>query len=246
MADIQIFDSPETLYAKAAEVFLESGAEALRRQGKFSVALSGGSTPLPLYRTLSKYQAANSLDWNKVHFFWGDERAVKPDHPDSNYRSVYESLLEPRAVSMDNIHRIEGELQPELAAHKYQKHLLDWFGEDPPRFDLILLGLGSDGHTASLFPGTHLVEPATMAEDSWVDALYLPHLQSWRISFTAHLINAGSQILFIVRGSEKAGALKQVLKGSYKPQACPAQLIQPENGRLVWLVDRDAAAELND
>jgi len=142
-------------------------------------------------------------------------------------------------VPLANIHRVKGDLQPEIAAKKYEQDLLNWFGVDPPRFDLILLGLGDDGHTASLFPGTKL------EEDAWVNAVHVPELESWRITFTPRLINAASRILFLVVGAEIAGVLNKVLNGPYQPETCPAQLVQPENGELFWLIDRDAAAELD-
>ncbi len=245
MTDIHIHNNPAELYTKAAGVFLQTGAEALDRQGIFSVALSGGSTPLPLYRKLAVDPAADSLDWNKAHFFWGDERAVGPDHPDSNFGEAYHSLLEPRAVPLKNIHRIEGELPPETASQKYQKDLLDWFGDTPPRFDLIMLGLGSDGHTASLFPVKIPGESSSDSEKTWVKAVYVPGMDSWRITFTARLINAASKIMFLVIGRNKARTLNQVINGPYIPDTFPAQLIQPDNGQLIWLVDQDAAAELD-
>lgn len=238
MAEIRIFKTPEELYREATAIFLTTGTEAQRNQGLFSVALSGGSTPLPLYRQLAEHGEGDRLDWKKIHFFWGDERAVSPDHPDSNYREAYQTLLKPRRVPDTNIHRIEGEFQPKIAAQKYEEDLLDWFAEIPPRFDLILLGLGSDGHTASIFPGTKI------HESSWVNAVHVPELESWRITATPQLINAASRVLFLVVGGEKARALKAVLTGSYQPQTYPAQLVQPQNGELIWLIDRDAAAEL--
>jgi 6-phosphogluconolactonase len=238
MAEIRIFNTPEELYREATAFFLTTGIDAQRNQGLFSVALSGGSTPLPLYRRLAEHGEGDRLDWTRVHFFWGDERAVSPDHPDSNYREAFQTLLEPRRVPDTNIHRVEGESQPEIAAQKYEGDLLDWFGETPPRFDLILLGLGSDGHTASIFPGTKLLESA------WVNAVHVPKLESWRITATPQLINAASRVLFLVIGGDKARALKAVLTGTYQPETYPAQLVQPKNGELIWLIDRDAAAEL--
>jgi 6-phosphogluconolactonase len=244
MTDIRIFDTLDELYSAGARFFLKTAVESLRRQDRFSVALSGGSTPLPLYQRLAVDQEGGRLDWEKVHFFWGDERAVAPDHPDSNYRGVLQTLLAPRGIPVENIHRIEGEYQPEIAAGNYERDLLDWFGELPPRFDLILLGMGDDGHTASLFPGTSLVKGTSTNDLSWVDAVQVPRLESWRITFTPRLINAAAQVLFLVVGANKAKTLRAVIKGSYQPDILPAQLIQPENGKLTWLIDKDAAAEL--
>jgi 6-phosphogluconolactonase len=244
MTDIRIFDSPEKLYREAAEIFLGAAAAALREKGLFSVALAGGGTPLPLYQWLAENPLADQLAWDKAHFFWGDERTVGPDHPDSNYRGALHALLLPREVPPQNIHRIEGERLPEAAAKAYQEGLMEWFGNTPPRFDLILLGMGDDGHTASLFPGTKLVETPKSDQLSWIEAVEVPQLDTWRITFTPRLINNASQVLFLVRGSDKAQALKAVLEGPYLPTTYPAQLVQPENGQLVWLVDQDAAADL--
>lgn len=241
MADIQIFETSQVLYHKAADLFLRTAEKVLRDQGRFSVALSGGSTPLPLYRRLAEDQPGESLDWHLVDFFWGDERAVAPDHPDSNFRAASQALLDPRSIPAGQIHRIRGELHPERAARIYQEELLGWFQDRPPRFDLILLGLGSDGHTASLFPGT-VSSPADRS--SWVKAVYIPTLESWRITFTARLINAASLVLFLVSGKEKARALNRVINGSFQPDTFPAQLIQPTQGQLTWLIDKAAAAEL--
>jgi 6-phosphogluconolactonase len=239
MAEIRIFKTPENLYSEAIAIFLSAGTEAQRNQASFSVALSGGSTPLPLYQRLAENGKGDQLNWEKIHFFWGDERAVGPDHPDSNYGEAFQALLKPRGVPDPNIHRIEGERQPENAAQKYEQDLLEWFGEIPPRFDLILLGLGDDGHTASLFPGTKL------SGSAWVNAIHVPKLESWRITMSPRLINAASLVLFLVIGAEKARALNKVLNGPYHPEIYPAQLIQPENGELIWLIDKDAAAELD-
>ena len=239
MLDIRIFNTPEELYSEAAANFLTTRTAAQQSQGPFKLALSGGRTPLPLYLRLAGNLKDDSLDWKKIHFFWGDERAVEPDHPDSNYGKAFQALLKIRGVPLANIHRVKGDLQPEIAAKKYEQDLLNWFGVDPPRFDLILLGLGDDGHTASLFPGTKL------EEDAWVNAVHVPELESWRITFTPRLINAASRILFLVVGAEKAGVLNKVLNRPHQPETCPAQLVQPENGELFWLIDRDAAAELD-
>ena len=244
MADIRIFDSSQELYNEAARVFHQAAAEALYRQGRCSVALSGGSTPLPLYQLLTQDPKADQLDWNMIHFFWGDERTVGPDHPDSNFRSAYQALLAPRKIPSQNLHRVRGEEPPQTAAQRYERELIDWFGSTPPQFDLILLGMGADGHTASLFPGTSLVDPHRVESLSWVEAVQVPKLDSWRITFTPRLINAASQVLFLVKGADKAPALKAVIEGPDQPATVPAQLVRPEHGNLTWLIDQEAAAEL--
>lgn len=244
MKNIQIFDTKEALFQAAASIVVQTGTEAIQLRGRFSITLSGGSTPLPLYQKLTGDKWSGSLDWDKTHFFWGDERAVNPDHPDSNYRGAFQSLLSLLRIPPQNIHRIKGEYQPDRAAAEYEKNLLTWFGNDPPRFDLILLGMGDDGHTASLFPGTTLVKNAGDSQHQWVDSVFVPQLDSWRISMTPRLINTAALVVFLVLGRNKAGALREVLQGSQQPEVYPSQLIQPKNGQLVWLVDREAAAEL--
>lgn len=242
MRDIQIFETREELYNEAAGIFLQAGTEAILNQGRFSIGLSGGSTPLPLYRLLAQAKTTGSLDWHNSHFFWGDERSVGPDHPQSNYREAFQSLLSPLEIPSQNIHRIQGENQPGRAAREYEKDLLTWFDEDPPKFDLILLGMGDDGHTASLFPGTTLVKKALAGQTSWVEEVYVPQLDSWRISMTPRLINAASLILFLITGRNKASTLRQVLDGPHQPETYPIQLIQPRAGQQIWLLDGEAAA----
>ncbi len=245
MADIHIFDTPDELYNAGSKRFLKAADETLRRQGRFAVALSGGSTPLPLYQQLAQDHRANGLDWDRIHFFWGDERPVEPGHPDSNYRGAFQALLDPRQIPTGNIHRVKGELEPADAARQYEAEILDWFEGNPPRFDLILLGMGDDGHTASLFPGTSVVSAAHNEQPTLVEAVLVPKLESWRITFTPRLINAAAQVLFMVIGEEKAKALKAVIEGPYQPATYPAQLVQPQDGSLTWLIDRDAALELD-
>lgn len=239
MPSIQSYPTPEELYNAAADLFIHHGKEAIHLHGRFIVALSGGSTPLPVYQRLAANQDEESMDWQKVHFFWGDERPVGPKHPESNYRAANHTLLVPLEIPTRNIHRIQGELEPKIAAQRYQEEILDLFDDQLPRFDLIQLGLGGDGHTASLFPGM-----IHQDSDNWVDAYYVDKLNSWRISFTTRLINSAAQIHFLVKGQEKADTLNRVINESFQPDILPSQLIQPTNGQLTWLVDSEAASEL--
>jgi len=245
MADIRIHNKSEDLIQSAAELFLKTGTAAQQREGIFSVVLSGGSTPLPLYQLLADSADSSPLDWHKTHFFWGDERPVGPDHPDSNYGGANQALLAPLAIPPENIHRIQGERQPEIAARYYEEALARFFGERPPRFDLIFLGLGDDGHTASLFPGRIPLGSTTTDQDRLVQAVQVPAIGSARITFSAALINAAALVVFLVAGQDKASALRSVIHGPYQPETFPAQLIRPGNGGLIWLVDRDAAAKLD-
>jgi len=177
------------------------------------------------------------LDWEKVHFFWGDERSVPPEHPDSNYKMAFDSLLANISVPKTNIYRMEGELEPNIAAKRYEKAIQGFFDHEP-KFDLILLGLGEDCHTASLFPGTE----AIFEKRHWVIGHHLPKLDAWRLTLTPMLINQAREVIFIVSGKSKSAALKKVLEGHYEPGKYPAQIIQPESGHLSWMVDEAAAS----
>jgi len=242
MTDIQISPTQSAFIARAASKFCEAAQEAIRLRGRFTVALSGGSTPLPIYKTLASSQQADQLDWAKIHFFWGDERPVPKDHPDSNYGHAYQALLQPRKVPSGNIHRIKGELEPAAAAEIYENELRSFFKEDPPQLDLILLGMGGDGHTASLFPGTTILTETAAGADL-VAAVFVPRLDTWRISFTPKVIKAGRQIVFLVSGTEKAGTLAQVLEGPFQPEKYPSQLFRDD---ATWLTDQQAASELEE
>jgi 6-phosphogluconolactonase len=245
MKKILVYKSQEEMINSAADLFISTGSAAIRDRGQFSVALSGGSTPIPLYENLAD-QKTDELDWNKVHFFWGDERCVPPDHPDSNFDQVNRSLLLPGAIPEENIHRIRAELPPAEAAWKYQEEILSWFQQKNPSFDLILLGMGNDGHTASLFPETELVKEELVDQNRLVEANWVPKLDAWRITFTPRLINAAQNILFLVSGQNKARILKLVLEGPALPEQYPSQLIDPDQGNLFWYIDQEASAELSN
>ena len=238
MINIQIYPTIQEVVVETANQFFSLATEEIQQKDIFNVALSGGNTPQPLYEFLGEDPSGNLLEWHKIHFFWSDERPVPPDHPDSNFRQAYLSLLLPRQIPPDHIHRIKGELEPEAAALDAQQELAGYFQSDPPRFDLILLGMGSDGHTASLFPGTKAVlDPQP---NQWAAANYLPQSSSWRITFTPVMINNAAQVLFLVTGKSKAETLVNVLEGPYLPDIYPSQLIKLTNGTLRWMVDQPA------
>lgn len=230
----------EALARTAAEMFMEQARISIQKRRCFTVALAGGNTPRHLYASLSTPEFSSQIDWENVHLFWGDERCVPPSHPESNFRMVREFLQVP--VPEQNIHRIQGELPPEEAAMRYEQELRAFFGEIP-RFDLILLGLGEDGHTASLFP----TSPALHEQTRWVvdvsHAVPPPPLVP-RVTLTLPVINHAREVLFLVSGSTKAERVAQILHGATTPEELPASAVQPLNGNLTWLLDQPAAALL--
>lgn len=249
MREIEIYPTEAELMRTAAERFAVLAEWSIEARGWFAVALSGGSTPRSLYRLLAAQPFTSRVDWTYVHVFWGDERAVPPDHPNSNFRMTEESLLRKVPLLPENVHRISAELPPQEAAFDYGQRLEAFFSGQRGQpdsamlgadFDLILLGLGGDGHTASLFPGT-----AVLSEQKrWVVAHYVDKLDAWRITLTPVIINAAKHVIFLVSGGEKAETVQRVLTGPYRPDALPAQVVQPENGDVTWLLDAEAAALL--
>ena len=240
MADIRIYPDAASLARAASEHFVTLAAEAIAARRRFAVALSGGSTPRATYALLADDEFAARLDWSCVHVFWGDERCVPPDHPGSNFRLADEALLSHIPIPSDNIHRVHGELGPEAAAQAYAAALRTFFGTTWPRFDLVLLGMGSDGHTASLFPGSPALRETARSVVA-VTACYQDR-PAHRVTLTPPAINAARQVLFLVTGTAKAETLQAVLEGPEGPY--PAQRIRPTSGQLIWLVDVEAASRL--
>ena len=236
-------DGPAVARAAASE-FRRRGEAAVVERGRFAVALSGGETPRLLFRELAA-NPAGGPSWEKIHLFWGDERTVPPDHRDSNFRMVRDELLSRVAIPETNVHRMGGENpEPEAAAAGYEAEIRRFFGLRAgrlPRFDLIFLGMGSDGHTASLFPGSAAVgERARLAVAPWVE-----RLGTHRITLTLPVFNAAACVIFLVVGDEKAEVLRRVLEGPADPLELPCQAIAPMDGDLVWLVDLGAARLLS-
>jgi 6-phosphogluconolactonase len=238
---VQIFDDPEQVAREAAGLFVRLSVEAVSTRGAFSVALSGGSTPRRVYELLASDDYRTQVSWPGVHVFFGDERTVAPDHPDSNFRMANEALLLLVPIPARNVHRMNGVGDAAANASRHESELRAFFGDAAwPRFDLVMLGMGDDGHTASLFPGS-----AALAESqAWVVANWVEKFQTWRITLTAPAINAARRVLFLVTGAGKAERLREVLAGERDPSRLPSQLIQPRDGTLEWLVDRAAAAKL--
>ena len=243
---IKIFLSREKLIEAAAEHVIEIVSQGIIENGKVAVALSGGSTPRPLFALLASEKYSRRVGWDRTHIFWGDERCVPPDNYQSNYQMARETLLKAAPIPASNVHRIHGEEDPEKAAVEYENELRTFFGvnatDDSPLlgFDLILLGMGDNGHTVSLFPGS----PAVKEEKRWVMAQYVEVVSMWRITLTPVVINAAQNIIFIVSGTEKAEGLHDVLEGPFQPEVLPAQIISPARGRLLWLLDKAAAGRL--
>lgn len=239
--DIRIFESAEEVARAAADAFTDIAVASISAEGRFSVALAGGSTPRRTYQLLASEEYRDRINWSKVHIFFGDERCVPPTHSDSNYRMVEETMLSRLPIPEENVHRMIGEGDAHANASLYESELQTFFDGAPwPRFDLVLLGMGDDGHTASLFPGTD----ALKENRAWVVANWVEKFQSYRITLTAPAINHAANIIFLVAGASKAERLREVLRGSRDPLRLPAQLIQPVAGSLVWLVDKAAAARL--
>lgn len=241
MPRLELCTDKPTLARSAVNHFVTRAQGAIAARGRFTVALSGGSTPRAMFELLAQPEYASRVDWQAVHVFWGDERTVPPDHADSNYHMAKETLLDHVPLPDENIYRMRGEIEPQQAAPAYEMQLKTVFGDDAlPRFDLIYLGMGDDGHTASLFPYT----PAVHEQNHWVMAQYVDKLQSWRITLTPPVLNAGRCVIFLIAGADKAARLDEVLNGPHQPDALPAQIIEPTDGELIWLVDEAAAAQL--
>ena len=238
---VQVFDDAEAVARGAAERFVELGQAAIDARGCLSVGLAGGSTPKRTYELLASEAYREQLNWSKVHIFFGDERCVPPDHSESNYRMANEALISRVSIPPPNVHRINGLGDAVANASLYEDELRTFFNPASwPRFDLVLLGMGDDGHTASLFPGTKaLVEPR-----AWVVANWVEKFGAFRITLTAPAINHAANIAFLVTGATKAERLLEVLRGALDPEKLPSQLIQPLDGSLFWLVDKAAAGRL--
>jgi len=230
---LQVVEDADKLALAAAQWVVLTVQARLQEVDRFSLVLSGGSTPQALYLLLARYPYANEIDWTRLHIFWGDERCVPPEHSQSNYRMACQALLEHVPLPPEHIHRMRGELPPEEAAQAYAQELAQFFGERQPQFDLVLLGMGADGHTASLFPHSAALKEI----HKWVAANFAPSQASWRITLTIPALNAARQVAFLVSGADKASTLQRVLEGPYQPDELPAQFIQP----AVWLVDAAAA-----
>lgn len=235
---IEIYSDSKALAQAAAELFVAKSSEAVAQRGTFSVALSGGSTPKLMFELLAT-SFRDRVPWSSIQFFWSDERHVPPDDPESNYRMANEAMLAHVPVVKDNVHRVPGE-KPDAAeaAAEYEQTLIKTTGQTLPQLDLVLLGLGTDGHTASIFPGSEVLhETQRLVAAPWVEKF-----QTFRITMTLPLLNNGASVVFLINGPEKASIVKEVIEG---PEKYPAQAVNPVHGELLWMLDEDAARELS-
>ena len=247
---IEVVPDKRALMEAGAATFAAAARTAIAAQGRFVTALSGGSTPRALFELLATERVAASIDWGRIHVCWGDERAVPPAADASNYRMAREALLDHVPIPASQVHRIRGEDPPMVAAAAYEQTLRTLFATPagPPRpvagarFDLVLLGMGDNGHTASLFPGLQAVRET----ERWVMAEPVAEVGMWRITLTPVVLNDAAEVLFLVSGGDKASMLHRVLDGPVRPDTYPAQIVAPHHGRLRWLVDADAAAALEE
>ena len=239
--DVRIFNDLEQLSRHAAELLVEQAAQAVRERGRFLVALNGGNTPNRLFQLLAT-EYRDKVDWSDVHVFWGDERCVPPDDPGSSYGQAREALLKHVSIPENHIYRVQGELAPATAATEYAQ-TLKLFAEDSldfPRFDLAYLGMGEDGHTASLFPGS----PVDVTESVIPVTANYQDRPANRVTMTQRVFNQARIVVFMATGEKKANTLAEVLSDRYNPELYPAQRIDPRDGELIWLVDKDAASKL--
>ena len=240
LAELQVLPTVEALSQAAARFIAELARERIQAQGRFTIALSGGSTPHHLYQVLASPEYAQSIAWDRWHVFWSDERCVPPDHKDSNYRMAREALLDHVPLPPNQVHRMRGEATPQDAAEEYEKELRQLFQPSEPVLDLVLLGIGEDGHTASLFPGTD----ALREERRLVVANRVAQINTHRITFTLPLINMANAIAFLVSGAPKAQALRQVVEPGSNEDPLPAGLVRPGTGSVHWFLDNDASSRL--
>ncbi len=234
-----------SLARRAAQYLVEMAGEAAAARGRARIAISGGSTPKAAFQLLADPNQPwrARMPWDKLELYWVDERCVPPDHPDSNYRMTREALLDHVPLKPEQIHRMEGELEPEVAASRYESMLRNTFrleGAESPRFDLVALGMGNDGHTASLFPHTEAIHEISRL----VTANHVQNKDAWRITLTWPVINRAGSVFFLVGGADKAARLLEVLTGPRDPERLPSQLIWPSGGILTLILDKAAAALL--
>lgn len=240
---VEVYDTKDALVEAVADRTASTMSERMQQAGWCMWALSGGSTPRDAFRKLASEPYRDRIAWNRVYVFWGDERTVPPDHPDSNYRMAREILLDPLAIPDGNVHRIEAERGAEDAAQHYESEMMRLFESDLPlpQFDVIWLGMGDDGHTASLFPGTGAVD----VTDRLVIPVHVPQLDTWRVSMTLPVLNAAREVIVLVAGAEKADMVRRIMDLSQPTPDLPVSMVAPVDGTARWMLDREAAQRLD-
>ncbi len=238
---IKIFDSKEKLIEDLALWIGDLIKATLKNQEVFTMALSGGETPQGLFKKLGSKEYREKIDWQRVHIFWGDERAVPFDDNRNNAKMAYENLLNHVDIPAAQIHKMRVDIEPVFSAKGYEEILHSYFDNTPFSFDLVLLGIGDDGHTLSIFPHSHVIEDTK----NWVTAVYNEKQQMYRITLMPAIVNKASCIAFMVTGKNKAEILHRIIEGIYEPEVLPAQLIKPEKGELHWFLDEEAGAKID-
>ncbi len=240
---MEVLQDLEALSLRAGSIFVSASKNSIAAKKRFAVAISGGATPRRLYILLGSEAYRHQVDWDHVHFFWADERCVPKEDEESNFRTAFDTLLSKVGLPDRNIHRIKGEQSPDKAARDYEEEIRRFFkGSERPRFDLIILRMGEDGHTASLFPGSKSLEETVRL----AVPVYLEKPKKNRITLTLAVLNDADQILFLVAGPSKAAVLSEILGDGEKKKEFPAGLIRPASGNITWLIDQEAAAKLGE
>lgn len=238
---LHIYKNKEEMSEALASWMCEVIENTLKEQENFTLVLSGGSTPQLLYKTLVSDKFKDKINWSRIHIFWGDERAVPYSDDRNNARMAHELLLNKVDIPASHVHIMRTDIEPNFSTDAYRKMLHDFFDNTSTTFDLVLLGMGDDGHTLSLFPGSPIIEE----HKHWVNSVYNMEQEMYRITLMPKIINRSAKIAFMVDGEKKAKMLQKVLQGEYKPSEFPAQIIKAENGELHWFVDEAAAQELH-
>ncbi len=237
---LNIYDSKEKLSRGLASWMCDLIASTLEKQEFFTLALSGGDTPQALYKTLASEEYNKKINWKRIHIFWGDERAVPFDDDRNNAKMAFQNLLSHVDIPLAQVHKIRVDIEPLFAAKDYQKVLETYFENTKKSFDLILLGIGDDGHTLSIFPGSPIIDDTA----HWVNAVLNEKQKMYRITLMPSIVNKASHIAFMVTGENKSEILYRILEGKYEPDILPAQMIKPENGELYWFLDKKSAGKL--
>ncbi|WP_159466619.1 6-phosphogluconolactonase [Dyadobacter sp. 3J3] len=240
MGQLHIANDSVQLSTELAEWISNYINEVLTKKDRFTFVLSGGGTPKLLYTLLAAKPYNESIPWEKIHFFWGDERAVPFEDSRNNAKMAYDELLDKVGVKAENIHVMRTDIGAEESAAEYEKILKQYFEGEETTFDFVLLGMGDDGHTLSLFPGTSVIHE----KDAWVTSFFLPAQDMYRITLTAPVVNQSAAVVFLAVGTGKAETLKHVLEGEFEPDKYPSQVIKPAKGQLLWFIDEAAAAGL--